>query len=133
MTEKLSLDEEFDDSPIQWNDDVVETNVKDKEDEQEFVKSILGESYAPTESEGPTPSRESEEFSDSQQTLQQIHDKYNQPRVTQGGKKIRIVKDEWGTFWHVEFMTGGQLPEELSGKFTTSDAADKAVQIYIAR
>jgi hypothetical protein len=131
MTEELNLDGEFD-TPIQWNDDVVETNEVTPEDEDQFVKSIIGETNYPTaRSEGPTPTRESDEVSDSQATLQQIHDKYNEPAVTKGGKKIRIVKDEWGTFWHVEFMSGGQLPLSLSGQFTSAESANAAVQVYV--
>jgi hypothetical protein len=133
MTEKLDLDDEFDSSLFTWNDDEVETNVSTAEDDGEFVRSITGQSYETTDYQGPTPTRESDEKSDSQSTLQQIHDKYNQPRVTSGGKKIRVVKDEWGTFWHVEFMSGGQLPAELSGSFTTPEAADLAVTLYLAR
>lgn len=129
MTEKYDLEDESD---IVWNDEVVETNDATPEEQDEFVKSILGQPYKTTENHTtPTPTRDSEDLPDSQRTLQQIHDKYNKPYTTQGGKQIRIVKDDWGSFWHVEFMSGGQLPEELSGKFTSDDLADAAVQVYL--
>jgi hypothetical protein len=129
MTEKYDSEDEFD---VLWNEEVVETNETTREDEDEFVKSILGQPYQATENHPtPTPTRESEDLPDSQRTLQQIHDKYNKPYSTAGGKQIRIVKDDWGTFWHVEFMSGGQLPEELSGKFTDEGEADLAIRTYL--
>jgi len=131
MTEKYDLDDE---SNIVWNDEIVETNVTDEEDEDQFVKSILGEAVTPHEEHStPTPTRDSDEKPDNKITLQAIHDKRHSPYETPGGKRIRIVKDDWGSFWHVEFMSGGQLPEELSGKYTSDDLADAAVRLYLAR
>jgi len=136
MTEKLDLGEElhdeFDDFPtVQWRDDVVETNEVTAYEADEFVNSIIGVGNAPVDTGTKTPTRESDEVSDSQLTLQQNYDKYHKSAVTKGGKTIRIVKDEWGTFWHVEFVPGGQLPLSLSGKYTTAEAAELDVQVYL--
>jgi hypothetical protein len=128
--EKYDSADEFD---IQWDESTVEYNETTPEEESDFVKSILGVPYEVPVDERPAPRREYEEFPDTQETLQQIHDKYHPPYETAGGKKIRIVKDAWGTFWHVEFTSGGQLPAELDMKFTNEQEADKAIQVYLAK
>lgn len=130
--EKYDSADEFD---IVWNEDVVETNTTTADDDDEFVKSILGQPYEPVQkhSESTPPRRDSEEFPDSQATLQQIRDKYHAPYVTPGGKQIKVVKDDWGTFWHAKFVGGGELPAELSGAFTNEQEADNAIRIYLAR
>lgn len=53
--------------------------------------------------------------------------------VTKGGKGIAVKHDEIGTFWYVEFVSGGQLPGELSGRFTNDSEAKFAVEQYLAK
>ena len=52
---------------------------------------------------------------------------------TKGGKGIAVKHDAMGTLWHVEFVPGGQLPKELSGKFTSDNNAKHAVEQYLAK
>ncbi len=52
---------------------------------------------------------------------------------TEGGKEMRAVHDEMGTFWHVEFTSGGQLPAELKGAYTSEPDCRKAIRLYLAK
>ena len=52
---------------------------------------------------------------------------------TKGGKGIAIKHDDLGTFWRIEFTSGGQLPKELSGRYTNDGEAKFAVEQYLAR
>lgn len=52
---------------------------------------------------------------------------------TKGGKKIAVKHDKWGSFWHVEFVPGGQLPNSLNGRFTTEQDARFATEQYLAK
>lgn len=51
--------------------------------------------------------------------------------VTPGGKEIMFVNKPNAVI--IKFASGGELPEELSGEFTSVTFAEKAVQIYLAR
>ncbi len=52
---------------------------------------------------------------------------------TAGGKGIAIKHDDIGTFWRVEFTSGGQLPGELTGRYTNDSEAKFAVEQYLAK
>ncbi len=52
---------------------------------------------------------------------------------TKGGKGIHVKHDKMGTFWHIEFVPGGQLPGELQGNFTNDSEASHAVEQYLAK
>lgn len=50
-----------------------------------------------------------------------------------GGKTIQVKHDKVGTLWSISFKEGGQLPEELKGKYTSDNDAIAAVKVYLAR
>lgn len=52
---------------------------------------------------------------------------------TSGGKTIQVKHDKVGTLWSISFKEGGQLPSELTGKFTSEHDACKQVEVYLAR
>ena len=52
---------------------------------------------------------------------------------TEGGKTVEVYHEQMGTLWAIRFKEGGQLPAELSGKFTSDADARTAVQLYLAR
>lgn len=90
-------------------------------EEEAFVANVLGE---PTQVEerpakyGSAPARDG----------WPVH-----TYETKGGKGIKISHDEWGTFWTVEFVPGGQMPPELQGSFTSDVDAKFAVELYLAK
>lgn len=49
---------------------------------------------------------------------------------TKGGKKIVLVPE--GNAIRVMFSPGGELPEELTGKFTSEFFAERAILAYLA-
>lgn len=51
--------------------------------------------------------------------------------VTPGGKEIVFVQKPNAV--KIMFATGGELPEELSGEFTSTTFAEKAVLMYLAK
>ena len=53
--------------------------------------------------------------------------------TTQNGKEINIVRDKQTPHLKIQFASGGQLPEELSGIYTSESFAEEAVQGYISR
>jgi hypothetical protein len=52
---------------------------------------------------------------------------------TAGGKTVEVYHEPMGTFWSIRFKEGGQLPQELAGKFTHENDARQAVEVYLAR
>jgi hypothetical protein len=50
--------------------------------------------------------------------------------VTPGGKEILIYQIPTG-YWAIKFRPGGQLPAELSGKYTQHKYAAQAVKQYL--
>lgn len=93
------------------------------EEEETFVADVLGHREAAPEVETPAkygsaPARDG----------WPIH-----TYETKGGKGIKISHDEWGTFWTVEFVPGGQMPPELTGSFTSDTDAKFAVELYLAK
>lgn len=52
---------------------------------------------------------------------------------TKGGKQINVKHDTMGSFWHVEFAPGGQVPASLAGKYTSSGLAQHDVEQYLAK
>lgn len=51
--------------------------------------------------------------------------------TTPEGKKIQIVKDPVHAGYTIEFASGGQLPAQLQGKWTSYDRAKEAVRVYL--
>lgn len=51
---------------------------------------------------------------------------------TSGGKTVEVYHEKYGTLWSVKFREGGQLPESLTGKYTTATDACQAVEVYLA-
>lgn len=51
--------------------------------------------------------------------------------LTAGGKEIQIVTDPRTAHVKVQFKEGGELPEELSGLFTSKAIAEVAVRSYL--
>jgi hypothetical protein len=51
--------------------------------------------------------------------------------ITSGGKEIEIFTDPATAHVKVRFKKGGELPEQLSGLFTSVAVAEVAVRSYI--
>ena len=94
------------------------------EDESAFVEDIVGDIE---EELKPAQSKALEGFEPTNSQWP-IH-----TYETKGGKTIAVKHDKWGSFWHVEFVPGGQLPKELSGRFTTEQDAKFATEQYLAK
>lgn len=52
--------------------------------------------------------------------------------ITPNGKEIDIIIEPVRATFKVQFKTGGELPETLSGFYTSFKEAEKAVLSYIA-
>lgn len=52
---------------------------------------------------------------------------------TPAGKKIELITDPKTAHIKVQFVPGGQLPDELSGLYTSERAAEIDVLIYLDR
>lgn len=50
--------------------------------------------------------------------------------VTRGGKKLNIFLDRTG-YYKVRYTDGGQLPQSLSGKFTSYQTAEDEIKVYL--
>jgi hypothetical protein len=105
------------------------------EEEQAQLEQILGKDAA---AEAPTLNRETEIKTDWEGRPVNPHNKPMHPSVTakfytEGGKEVKAVHDEMGTLWHIEFSPGGQLPEDLKGKFTNETMAKDAIKLYLAK
>ena len=53
--------------------------------------------------------------------------------TTPNGKVIATYIDPGTAMYRIKFTTGGELPVELSGIFTSSFVAERTIQGYIAR
>lgn len=53
-----------------------------------------------------------------------------QVHITSGGKEIQAFRDSQAR-WKVQFTSGGQLPEELTGLYTSERNAVNAILQYI--
>ena len=122
--EKLDLDDQQEESSSQVlldleapEDSVYEPSAVE---EEAFVADVLGNQEAVTTPAkyGSAPARDG----------WPVH-----TYETKGGKGIKISHDEWGTFWTIEFVPGGQMPPELKGKFTSDVNAKFAVELYLAK
>lgn len=51
--------------------------------------------------------------------------------ITQNGKEIDILSKPGTRHFHIQFKTGGQLPDSLSGLYTSYTAAHRDVLIYL--
>lgn len=49
---------------------------------------------------------------------------------TPAGKEIQIPRTPQGSY-KIQFATGGELPENLTGLFTSEKAAEVAVRVYL--
>ena len=54
-----------------------------------------------------------------------------EPNVTPKGKEIKIYQIANTSLFKVAFTDGGQLPEDLSGKWTNPKLAQDAVDKYL--
>lgn len=52
---------------------------------------------------------------------------------TPNGKKIQLKRCPKSSQYKVEFATGGELPEELSGSFSTEALGNMAILMYLDR
>ena len=53
--------------------------------------------------------------------------------VTPNGKSISIVRANNSSHLVIQFDTGGELPEDLSGIFTSHTVAQKAIDKYLSK
>lgn len=53
--------------------------------------------------------------------------------MTLGGKEINIYTDPVSAHLRIKFTTGGELPTELSGIFTSPARAKAAVESYLRK
>jgi len=53
--------------------------------------------------------------------------------ATPNGKHLSVLIDKTKGAYKIQFNSGGELPTELSGVFTSSKFAHKAIDIYLAR
>lgn len=53
--------------------------------------------------------------------------------ITAGGKEIEVFTDPTTAHCKIRFKNGGELPEELSGVFTSKAIANIAVVSYIEK
>ena len=51
---------------------------------------------------------------------------------TPAGKEIQVIRNPQA-MWKIQFATGGELPEELTGIYTTDREAIKTVQVYLEK
>lgn len=105
--EKFDLEDLQEESSLQPASDLIEDTVEDTVDDRPPQEIYAGE---PARSEWKDTTFE-----------------------TKGGKKVVVRHDEWGSMWSVLFVPGGQLPPELSGKFTNELRAIQAVEQYLLK
>lgn len=48
-------------------------------------------------------------------------------------KNVQVKKDLDGSMYTISFREGGELPQELRGKFTSYDVAEKQARTYLNR
>ena len=61
-------------------------------------------------------------------------DRGNLTFTTPKGKVIEIYMPERGAGgYKIQFKSGGQLPKEFDGSFTSRNSAKKAVEVYLSR
>ena len=53
--------------------------------------------------------------------------------TTQNGKEINIVRDQGSPHLKIQFASGGELPQELSGIFTSEPFAENAIKEYLGK
>lgn len=53
--------------------------------------------------------------------------------VTKGGKNIEIYTDSNSSLYRIKFTSGGELPWELGGLFTSTVFADIAIKGYLQK
>ena len=53
--------------------------------------------------------------------------------TTKGGKEINVVRDQRSPHLKIQFATGGELPQELSGIFTSEPFAENAIKEYLGK
>lgn len=51
--------------------------------------------------------------------------------ITQNGKEIDILPKSGTRHFHIQFKSGGQLPDSLSGLYTSYVAAHRDVVTYL--
>ena len=53
--------------------------------------------------------------------------------TTQNGKEINIVRDKQTPHLKIQFASGGELPQELDGIFTSEVFAKSAIESYLSK
>lgn len=53
--------------------------------------------------------------------------------VTAGGKEFQLRPVVETGMYTIEFTTGGQVPDELKGSFTSIGKAELAIKVYMER
>ena len=48
-----------------------------------------------------------------------------------GNKEIKVVRGAMGNHFALAFTSGGELPADLSGLYTTTTAAEAAVELHL--
>lgn len=91
-------------------------------DEEQFLKEILGPDHAKEASEKKT---RQEQYSEAKAAPKST------VYMTEGGKEIHVKQNTTGTY-RIEFVPGGELPNEMKGSFTREDIAHSAVKSYLA-
>ena len=119
--------------PAEIPADDVSTYTKDEEDA--FVSSVLGPVAG---QEASKLNRETEikaKWEDKPVNPQNkpVHESVTEAYFTEGGKEVKAVHDDLGTLWHIQFIPGGQVPKEISGGYTTEQAARQAIKQYLAK
>lgn len=52
---------------------------------------------------------------------------------TPAGKEIQAKHCTKSPLFKIEFATGGELPEELTGRYTTEREVGRAISMYLAK
>lgn len=63
----------------------------------------------------------------------EVDETYPIHEVNAGQKTIQVFHDKYGTLWGCRFKEGGQLPGNLTGRWTSAEDAIAAVKLYVAQ
>jgi hypothetical protein len=118
-------------------EEVHSRNEVTKDDEAAFLRDALGAEHAAEALGKKSEKADQKPITDWEDKPINPHNKPMHPSVTEefftkGGKEVKAVHDKIGTFWHIEFVPGGQVPAELKGKFTDENSAKQAIKRYLA-
>jgi hypothetical protein len=121
--------------------EVTHTNVIDADERDAFLRDVLGPDAAKDVidrglANRPTPDK-FEHAPYDQRSInpnnKPLHPTVTERYYTEGGKEIIARHDPMGSFWHVEFVPGGQVPAELGGSYTSEPECRDAIKLYLAK